>query len=103
MASDVVEKIKAAEEKADSIISTSKEQAKQLLSEAGQQSTERRKAFEKKLREDAGAALKASEEKAAKLTEAAKVNAAEQCSRLESTLVSKKDKAVELVINAVLG
>jgi vacuolar-type H+-ATPase subunit H len=102
MASDVVEKVKAAEEKADSIISTSKEEAKRLLAEAQQQAVNRRKEFEKKLRSDNDAAVREAEKKAERLEESAKVGADEQCGKLRDVLASNKDKAVKLVIDEVL-
>lgn len=102
MASEVVEKIKAAEEKAEEIINTSKENAKKLLADAGQQITARRRDFEKKLKDEGGQMLKEAEQKAQSVTEAAKANAAAQCDKLKGGLALKKDKAVELVINEIL-
>lgn len=103
MAFDAVEKVKAAEKKADEIINTSKEEAKRLLAEAQQQAAQRRSMFEKKLRADNYSAVQVADEKAAKITEAAKANAARQCEKLADTLSSQKDKAVEIVVKSALG
>ncbi len=102
MALDVVEKIKAAEEKAELIINTSKEESKKLLAEVGQKSAARRKEFERKLKEEGSEMMKNAEQKAQNLTESAKANAAVQCDKLKTSLADKKDEAIALVINEIL-
>lgn len=102
MALDVVEKIKTAEERAEMIINTSKEESKKLLASVAEQSENRRKEFEKKIKEESVVILREAEKKAEDLIETAKTNTTVQCDKLKTALETKKSDAVKLVISEVL-
>lgn len=102
MASDVVQKIKEAEAKAEEIISASKDEAKKILADAKQQAIDDRRALDKKLKDEANAALEEAAKKAQKISDIAKTGAQQQCEGLRQSLSEKKEKAVELVINEIL-
>lgn len=102
MASEVVEKIKAAEQRAENIISDSKVQAKNLLAEADDLAKKQRADFEQSLKTEARSMTAQAEKQADDILAAGRICAVQECDKLSASLQSKKAQAVDLIIAEIL-